>query len=225
VSPSVERLRCGRLFAGGCRSSRVGRQRILDCAKKSNGGTVGDTDVTDTRNVNPGQAGPPSIWAPTWPWTVGIILAVVLFVIAQVSSGYNPARSLVAVLGGALGGAIGSILSSLVSLIKSKGEWFAAILPTVGFIVGLLSSEGVSVSATSFLNEEYVLQATLALLVGALCGLWPQLRLKKLSPTFANAAFWICCLIGVFGGALLSIPGALLLAYIGRRRYRQSART
>ncbi len=171
-----------------------------------------------------------SVWAPSWKWTVGISVGLIIFTFAIASTGINPFQTLAAGVIGAIGGALGALTGALIGHFTSKSEGsknqLLQILAGLGLIVGFLAEKLVSGGVTALIDPSGAATEPGGLvpgilfggIAGALLGLIPQLALQNKARSFGNMSFWVCFTVGLIGGAVLALPTAIILFLVGRRR-------
>lgn len=164
------------------------------------------------------------MWAPKDGW---VYLAVAIFAVTigmSISAGHDPARTLIAVLGGAIGGGLGGVASHFVERAPMKHKKLAEVLPVAGSLVGAAISMSVSKGLEGIINRNLAYMVFVGATVGALVGLIPKNMLKRTAVNLGNWSFWICIGAGAFGGAILAAPTAIILTVVGRRRGQAKAR-
>lgn len=161
-----------------------------------------------------------NIWAPSWRWTAGIAVAMLAVIFLLGSAGINPNRVLgaaaaggcLALLGFGVGALIWFGLSRLVG--KDRLPRFRGWLIGGGGFAGYLLSKGIPTFGAAA-EKELLGMVLIGAVIGALCGLIPQLSLKRKQPRFGNLSYWLSALAGAIGGGLLALPAAGLLTLGG----------
>jgi len=179
-----------------------------------------------TEELSPENNNQATVWA--LPWYITLIYVAIVIYTLVTAPPLNPFKILgatfVGFIGGALGGALGGIFSFLYqkyAVDPSRNlQWLTFLLIGAGFLIVQAIEAGILLGAGSIIRDkEFMGFAAIGMGSGMIAGLLPQYGLRTSHPNFAALSYWICTVMGAFGGAFIAVPTAILLYGLGRLRY------